>query len=277
MKQKFLDIARSQIGIREGRNANGSWNNRVKYNDWYVQTTGQTVYRDAAWCAIFVSWCANAAGIPTSIIPRHAWTPSGIDWFRSRGQQVSTPQPGDLMYVYYPSQGMVGHVGIVEKVEGNYVVTIEGNTNTSGSSQGNGVYRLRRKITSYLRFGRPKYDSAGSTAPSVTLKVPNPNKLKLVNKVSVANLKKARETEPQKKGTPVGPNADEVYTMEVALAKTGWMPAAQVDGHFGTATVSGTTGFQRKHSGTQKPDGWLGKKELTRLFQLAKMNVTVVD
>ncbi len=106
--------------------------------------------------------------------------------------------------------------------------------------------------------------------------------LKVVSTVSVAHLKQARYSDPPKSGSPAGPYANEVFTMETALAKTGWLDWKHVDGHFGTKTVGdgslgigGTTGFQRKHSGAAKPDGWLGSRELTKLFRLAGMSVKV--
>ena len=156
---KMLEVARREIGVREGRDSNGNWNNRVKYNDWYVDTLGMKGFRTSAWCAIFVSWVARHAGVSTSVIPNHAWTPAGDAFFRARGLKVSTPRAGDIFYVYYASMGRVGHVGIVESYSGGYVTTIEGNTNTGQSRQGNGVYRLRRRVTSNLRFYRPRYSS----------------------------------------------------------------------------------------------------------------------
>ncbi|MNL84947.1 hypothetical protein D3C87_2130830 [compost metagenome] len=43
----------------------------------------------------------------------------------------------------------MGHTGIVEKVENGFVQTIEGNSNSDGSRNGIGVFRLRfRKINS---------------------------------------------------------------------------------------------------------------------------------
>lgn len=106
----------------------------------------------------------------------------------------------------------------------------------------------------------------------------------LVSSVSVSHLREARYTDPEKDGTPVGPYGDEVFTLETALARTKWIQSRYVDGHYGTSTVGdgssgygGTTGFQKKHSGATDPDGWLGKQELTKLFQLAGMSVEVTD
>ena len=144
----LLAAAAKEVGTREGRDKNGNWNNRVKYNDWYanhprIKNSG---FLTTAWCAVFVSWVANQVGVLGSLIPMHAWTPSGLSWFQKRGlvTRGKGAKVGDVFYVYYPSQGRVAHVGFVERVAGNYIYTIEGNTNTTGSRQGNGVYRLKR-------------------------------------------------------------------------------------------------------------------------------------
>ena len=109
-------------------------------------------------------------------------------------------------------------------------------------------------------------------------------KPKLVSRVSVKNLKKARYSDPPKNGHPMGAYANEVFTVETALAKTKWLKPEHVDGHYGEKTVGdgsktfgGVTGFQKKHSGAKVPDGWLGKQELTKLFLLAGMRVQVTD
>ena len=42
--------------------------------------------------------------------------------------------------------GGFGHTGLVEKVAGGLLTTIEGNTDASRTREGGGVYRLTRKI-----------------------------------------------------------------------------------------------------------------------------------
>ena len=154
----LINKARSQIGVKE--NPIGS--NRVKYNDWYVNTGfGSEAYRTAAWCAIFVSWCAQHSAVPDTAIPVHAYTPTGLAWFqrKNRVTRGSGAKIGDIVYINYPGQiDVVGHVGIVENVfyDGT-VQTIEGNTNTSGSDVGIGVFRLRRPINNRLYFAHPDY------------------------------------------------------------------------------------------------------------------------
>jgi cell wall-associated NlpC family hydrolase len=87
------------------------------------------------WCAIFVSWVAEQAGlIDAGIIPRFASCAAGIQWFRDRGQWFGsdyTPRPGDLIFFDWEPDGVADHVGIVERVEGDYVHAIEGNTSDS--------------------------------------------------------------------------------------------------------------------------------------------------
>ena len=54
-----------------------------------------------------------------------------IDWFRERGQWQDRdyePIPGDIIFFDWEGDGIADHVGIVEKVDGDFVYTIEGNT-----------------------------------------------------------------------------------------------------------------------------------------------------
>ena len=41
------------------------------------------------WCAVFVSWAANQAGVLNDKIPKFAGVATGIEWFKSRGQWQS--------------------------------------------------------------------------------------------------------------------------------------------------------------------------------------------
>lgn len=89
------------------------------------------------WCACFVSWCANECGyLDAGVIPKFASCSIGIQWFRERGlwQDGSyEPRPGDLIFFDWDDEdegqdGAADHVGIVEKVDGGIVYTVEGNS-----------------------------------------------------------------------------------------------------------------------------------------------------
>lgn len=120
----LVQMARSQIGVSEI----GSSNN-VIYNTWYYgRTVSGTAY---PWCAVFISWCANQAGISNNIIPRSAAVAEFERFYRARGRLYNSgaavPSPGDL-YSYSNSS----HIGIVESGNSATAWTgIEGNTSNS--------------------------------------------------------------------------------------------------------------------------------------------------
>lgn len=152
---RFLTVAASQINYREGR-VNGSWNNDTVYGAWYGMNFNP-------WCEMYISWDAWKAGIPTSVIPKLAYTPYGLNFYKTR--IVTTPQRGDLFFLVNRGNGLAHHIGAIEKpLSGNRIQTIEGNTNTNGSDQGDGVYRITRPeagtSTSKLVIVRPNWAAA---------------------------------------------------------------------------------------------------------------------
>ena len=78
----IVAVAKSQVGYQEGNYGQFSgevWGtkNYTEYGRWYGMND--------MWCAMFVSWCANVAGVSSSIIHYHAYTPTGLQWFKDRG------------------------------------------------------------------------------------------------------------------------------------------------------------------------------------------------
>lgn len=121
--------------------------------------------RDEAWCSHFVSWCFAQAGYPFAsyIIPSPTqYNPAAscsrvaknmADIGRLYRPNEITPQANDLIFYKkfeggrYVAPGIfgldfiLGHIGIVEGIEGDKVVTIEGNYSRR-------VARVRTKLTS---------------------------------------------------------------------------------------------------------------------------------
>lgn len=152
----IVDIAINQIGANE---ADGT---HMKFINWYGGFG-----RGTPWCAIFVSWCANQAGISTSIIPKFASCSSGRAWFESKGlfkyKGSYTPKRGDI--IFFLSNG-ASHTGLVEKSSGGKVYTVEGNTSDKVARRSYDLSNAR--ITGY---GTPKYTSGSifsSTSSSST-------------------------------------------------------------------------------------------------------------
>lgn len=143
MTNKVVDVACSQLGVEE--EPHGS--NRGPEVDQYLAAVG--INFAAAWCAAFVVWCHQQAGVN---IPK---TGGVLDlWNKAENNRVSTPEPGDVVIFDYG--GGKGHTGIVESVNGHSITTIEGNTNDDGSREGYEVARRTREVAKakgFLRFG----------------------------------------------------------------------------------------------------------------------------
>lgn len=159
----MLNEARKHLGYKEGRN------NDTIFGRWYTKQVGRQ-YNWQPWCAMFISYCAAKSG-NSNVIPRHAFTPSGAQWFKNRGQWHKTkPQVGDIVYFNLSRRhNRISHVGIVEKVHRfGYFTTIEGNTDFAGGRSGGQVMRKKRRNVGRLGgFGRPNY--SGSTTSNIEL------------------------------------------------------------------------------------------------------------
>ena len=115
----IVAVALSQVGNVGGQ----------PYWSWYGFSSR------VEWCACFVSWCADQCGyIESGAMPKHSYCPTGVEWFRSRGQwqdRNSIPAPGSIIYFDWGGDGAADHVGIVESCDGSTVYTIEGNANNA--------------------------------------------------------------------------------------------------------------------------------------------------
>ncbi|WP_256009779.1 CHAP domain-containing protein [Desertivirga xinjiangensis] len=107
------------------------------------------------WCAAFVCWALGQAGIAN---PRSAWSPdlfqnSNLIWQRSRGllKEGQVPEIGDVFGISFPDKGRIAHVGFIDQWSDKYVVSVQGNTNISGSIEGDGVHRRRRMTSSIYK------------------------------------------------------------------------------------------------------------------------------
>jgi len=128
--RQMVDIALDQVGYHE-RNRDGSIGrgNYTQFGAWYGMD-GQP------WCAMFVSWAADKAGVPTDVVPKHASTSQGVNAYKEKGMYAPQetgyiPREGDA--IYFSSGGRIRHVGIVVAFdpETNRVYTVEGNSDNA--------------------------------------------------------------------------------------------------------------------------------------------------
>ena len=226
----MLAAARSQLGYGE---KGGGW---TKFGDWYAKKFHTSAdYKTAAWCDMFVSWCAEQAGATAAVTggKGFAYTPFHASWFYSAGRWGTRPKVGAIVFFDWDGSrriSAIDHVGIVEAVHSDgSVTTIEGNTS-------NAVMRRRRR-TGIVGYGYPAY--AGSSTPS---------------KPGKPSTGKA----PKWPGTylKTGSSGEAVRTWQAQMKRRGWRLDA--DGVFGPATRAVCVAFQKEKG--LEPDGIVGPR-----------------
>ncbi|WP_338932643.1 CHAP domain-containing protein [Streptomyces netropsis] len=158
---EVIRIARAEIGYREGYSG-GHWNNYQKFSP---SVPGLEWSQNQAWCATFVSWCARQAGA-ASLFPVTASVWQAMNWFKDRGRYSAYPAIGAQVIF---GKTASTHTGIVVAYDADTITTVEGNTNTDGSPEGNGVYvRRHQRRDSYVHgYGLPQYAEGVTTADPV--------------------------------------------------------------------------------------------------------------
>lgn len=128
--ENLITIARNEVASASANGGYvGSYN---KYNDW-ADISG------LSWCAAFVCWCADQAGISTDIIYKSNRCSVIKKWYEDRALFYYSPyyggsyipKAGDLVIFDWDSVADGDHIGIVTGTSGNYLSTIEGNTSNS--------------------------------------------------------------------------------------------------------------------------------------------------
>lgn len=113
---QLVTIAKSQLGNEGGQ----------KFWSWYGFDSREE------WCACFVSWCADQAGlIQSGAVPKFSLCTDGKNWFQNQGKWQgagSMPSPGAIIFFDWEHDGTCDHVGIVERCDGTTVYTVEGNS-----------------------------------------------------------------------------------------------------------------------------------------------------
>lgn len=142
--REALSIAQSQVGVME--KPIGS--NRGKEVEKYQASVG--IPPATFWCAAFVYFCFNEAAKNLGVTNPVFKTGGCLDhWNNTKAKKIkakdgrddpSLIKPGHIFIIDHG--GGHGHTGIVKRVEGGRLITIEGNSNPNGSSNGIGVFEL---------------------------------------------------------------------------------------------------------------------------------------
>ncbi len=117
--QDAVLVARSQLGYEESSRNYLTDENLVRsgytrYGAWYGN-------KYADWCAMFLAFCMNYAGVPEEAVPHHA----GVESLKASFEELETyfaaedytPAPGDIVFYDHDGDGRPDHVGMVAALE----------------------------------------------------------------------------------------------------------------------------------------------------------------
>lgn len=267
--QKVIAVAIAELGYLEkagnaqldDKTANAGSGNFTKYaRD--IDVNYPRFYNGAkngyAWCDVFLDWCfITAYGYENAL--KLLCQPEGscgagctfsMQYYQNKGRfHRSNPQPGDQ--IFFGNSTESTHTGLVEKVEGGAVITIECNTSDR-------VARRSYSLSdgSILGYGRPAYDEMVSVSPSV---MPGP---------VVSVLPTCTVTLPELKQGDVH-NA--VANAQAVLIRNGYACGGRIingneipDGDFGPSTDKAVRAFQKLKG--LSVDGVIGKDTWTALL-----------
>ena len=225
--KKIIEIAVGELGVKESP-ANS---NRQKYGKEYG-------VNGTAWCCQFVWWLFKKAGAAALFYgeKKTAYCPTLMQYYKDKGQIVKKNfEPGDIIFFDFNGNGQPDHVGIVERVVGNNVYTIEGNTSAKNDTNGGQVMRRTRSGKTILCAARPKYDVEKENC-----------------EVKLETLKK-------------GCKGDNVKALQILLIGYGYdCGKSGADGDFGANTEKAARDYQEKNKLTV--DGVVGKNTWSKLL-----------
>jgi hypothetical protein len=128
-RRSTVTAALTQVGVRERRTNQSA---RIVQYRRAVLGAGENPRLAEPWCADFVSWAWRRAGVPIGFGGLGSdYVPELVAWARLSGRWHAArtgyrPRPGDLV-VYESGGSRRGHVGIVVKLRGGRLHTVEGN------------------------------------------------------------------------------------------------------------------------------------------------------
>lgn len=183
-KDKVINIALDEVGYIEkasnsnldSKTANTGSGNYTKYaRDLDNMDFYNGPKNGYAWCDVFVDWCfVEAFGKERALEllcqPKKS-TGAGcgfsMNFYKAHDQFYTSPKAGDQ--IFFTDGTSIYHTGLVYKVDGSKVYTVEGNTSDVNYVDGNGGKVCKKSYpigASYIAgYGRPKYDTTTIDVP----------------------------------------------------------------------------------------------------------------
>lgn len=117
--EKLLAVAQSQLGYKESVlnftvGPDGEHKGYTRYGAWNGNPYGD-------WCAMFVSFCLNYAGIDKDIVPQNENCSTWMSDLDDRGlfndAETYVPEEGDIVFFRQHSKTKADYIGIVKEVQ----------------------------------------------------------------------------------------------------------------------------------------------------------------
>ncbi|MEV4355133.1 CHAP domain-containing protein [Nonomuraea sp. NPDC049625] len=159
--QRFIELLQRQLGYAD-KGAS------TKFGEWYGSNIEfDADYSSAPWCDMYISWAAHKLGYQ-AWVGQFAWTVAHAKWFKEQHAWGKVPTPGALVFFDWSGSGKIDdidHVGVVTKVRGDTIFTIEGNTD------GGVVESKERSTSSVVGYGYPERVKANLDATKSELQL----------------------------------------------------------------------------------------------------------
>ncbi|MCU7826408.1 hypothetical protein [Kitasatospora sp. DSM 101779] len=155
--RRCLDLLLGEAGYKEGPH------NHNKYAQELIDAGKVPAgWQNQEWCYVFQSWGTWRAGLEEYCL-LSAFCPDGVKYYRRKGWWSEFPMIG--AEVFYGAAGERwgpggSHIERVHRFDHEHIWTIGGNTNLTGASNGDGVYKrgpIRRREVRVYGYGCPPF------------------------------------------------------------------------------------------------------------------------
>lgn len=124
---KINDVAKNYLNAYEGSEEH---KNLIDlYNSLNPLPRGYKVKYTDSWCMVFISDMVKLLDIDN--FPFECSVPIVYNDFLNNGLITYTPKEGDLIFYSWDYSNTPDHIGVIDKIEGNLITTIEGNYSDS--------------------------------------------------------------------------------------------------------------------------------------------------
>ena len=247
-KKKVIDLAKSQVGYREGANNYNKFAEGLdSYYGWHIQ--------NQPYCDIFFDWLfIKSFGGETAAKMTYqrfgsfsALCSASAQYYKDAGAWFQMPEAGDQ--VFFIVSGGINHTGIVESVSGGIVHTIEGNSSDMVAQR---AYAIG--APNIAGYGRPDWDAAATEHSETDEKPKDPDAPRL-GTVTVE--------------LPVltnGMGGNAVAALQGILRYQKYsLGSCGVDGEFGVATLAAVRNYQVRND--LERDGIVGEATWRKLLE----------